>query len=98
MMWHIQREIDEGKQTQAQKWKSASVVLSELKTFYAEPNIAMLSDHKSCKLILNLLSDNDKLWQISVSGRDSPNNVAKLQSMNERFYTTFGVWKKMHWQ
>ena len=54
----------------------------------------MLSDHQCCKLILDLLSDHNKLRQIPVSRRDSPNSLAKLQSMNERLNKTFGAWKK----
>ena len=29
-----------------------------------------------------------------MSRRDSPNSLAKLQSMNEHLITTFGAWKK----
>ena len=96
MMCHIKKKkkIREGKQTQALNWKSASIVLSRLKTFYAKANIAMLADHQCSKLILDLLSDNNKLRQIPVSRRDSPNSLAKLQSMNERLYRTFGAWRK----
>ena len=54
----------------------------------------MLSDHQCSKLILDLLSDNNKLQQIPVSHRDSPNSLAKLQSMNVRLNKTFGAWKK----
>ena len=54
----------------------------------------MLSDHLCSKLILDLLSDNNKLRQIPVSRRDSPNSLAKLQSMNERLNKTFGARKK----
>ena len=54
----------------------------------------MLSDHHCSKLILDLLSDNNKLRQIPVSCRDCPNSLAKLQSMNERLNKTFGAWKK----
>ena len=54
----------------------------------------MLSDHQCCKLILDLLSDHNKLRQKPVSRRDSPNSLAKLQSMNERLNKTFGAWKK----
>ena len=94
LMWQIQKEIKEGKQTQALKWKSASIVLNQLKTSYTKTNIPMLSDHQCCKLILDLLIDNNKLRQIPVSCRDSPNSLAKLQSMNESLGKTFGVWKK----
>ena len=61
VMWHIQKEMGEDKQTQALKWKSASIVLSQLKTFYAKANIPMLSDHQCCKLIVDFLNDNKKL-------------------------------------
>ena len=54
----------------------------------------MLSDHQCSKLILDLLSDNNKLRQIPVSCRDSLNSLAKLQSMNERLNKTFSAWKK----
>ena len=94
LMWQIPKEIEEGKQTQALKWKSASIVLNQLKTSYAKANIPMLSDHQCCKLILDLFIDNNKLRQIPVSCRDSPNSLAKLQSMNESLDKTFGVWKK----
>ena len=70
------KKVCEGKQTQAPKWKSASIVLSQLKTFYAKTNIAMLSDHHCYELILGLLNDNNKLRQIPVSRRDSPNSLA----------------------
>ena len=84
----------EGKQTQALKWKSASIVLSKLKTFYVKANVATFSDHQCSKLILDLLSDDNKLRQIPVSRRDFPNSLAKLQSMNERLNKTFVAWKK----
>ena len=76
LMWHIQKEIGEGKQTQALKWKSASIVLNQLKTFYPKANIPMLSDHQCCKLMLDLFIDNNKLRLIPVSRRDSPNSFA----------------------
>ena len=44
--------------------------------------------------MLDIFIDNNKLRQIPVSRRDSPNSLAKLQSTNERLYKTFGVWKK----
>ena len=75
------------------KSKSASIVLSQLKTFYAKLNIAMHSEQRCCKLTLDLLSDNTKLRQIPVSHRDSPNSLAKLQCMNKRLDKTSGVWK-----
>uniref|UniRef100_UPI00358EEBE8 uncharacterized protein n=1 Tax=Myxine glutinosa TaxID=7769 RepID=UPI00358EEBE8 len=93
-MWYIQKEICEGKQTQPLKWKSASIVLIQLKKFYTKANIPMLSDHQCCKLILDLLNDNNKLRQIPVSRRESPSTLAKLQTMNERLDKTFGVWTK----
>uniref|UniRef100_UPI00358E735C zinc finger protein 675-like n=1 Tax=Myxine glutinosa TaxID=7769 RepID=UPI00358E735C len=94
VMWYIQKEICEGKQTQPLKWKSASIVLIQLKKFYTKANIPMLSDHQCCKLILDLLNDNNKLRQIPVSRRESPSTLAKLQTMNERLDKTFGVWTK----
>ena len=94
MMRHIQKKICKGKQTQALKWKSVGIVLSQLKTFYVKANIAVLSDHQCSTLILDLLSDNNTLRQIPVSRGDSPNSLAKLQSMNERLNKIFGAWKK----
>ena len=54
----------------------------------------MLSDRQCSKLILDLLSGNNTLRQIPVSRGDSPNSLAKLQSMNERLNKIFGAWKK----
>ena len=94
LMWNIENGIPNTYEKSKIKWKSAKIVLTQLKVFYLKGNIPMLSDDRCCSKILELYEDNKKLRDIPISRRELPNTQSKLEAMKETLAKMFKLWPK----